>query len=145
MKQDTSITIYTDGGSRGNPGEAAIGIVVKSQQDDILYSNGRKIGIATNNEAEYQAVLEALDWLLQPATEELLAQHSINHVNWKLDSKLVVEQLSKRWKIKEPRMKVFAEKAWKKISNLSLSMDFVHIPRNLNSEADALLNAALDS
>jgi ribonuclease HI len=139
------ITIYTDGGSRGNPGEAAIGIVAKDLSGIDLYTQGRKIGIATNNEAEYQAVIDALDWLSQPATQELLSGKNVKNVEWKLDSKLVVEQLSRRWKIKEPRMQVLAATAWEKISKLPQIMTFNHIPRSENAHADALLNAALDA
>lgn len=139
------ITIYTDGGSRGNPGEAAIGIVAKDFSGADLYTHGRKIGIATNNEAEYQAVLDALGWLAQPATQELLSNKNVENVEWKLDSKLVVEQLSRRWKIKEPRMQVLATNAWEKISKMPQTMTFHHIPRSENAHADALLNAALDA
>jgi ribonuclease HI len=139
------ITIYTDGGSRGNPGEAAIGIVAKDISGADLYTQARKIGLATNNEAEYQAVLDALDWLAQPATQELLSSKNIKTVEWKLDSKLVVEQLSRRWKIKEPRIQVLATNVLEKISNLPLTMTFYHIPRSENAHADALLNAALDA
>jgi probable phosphoglycerate mutase len=139
------ITIYTDGGSRGNPGEAAIGIVAKDTSGADLYTQARKIGIATNNEAEYQAVLDALDWLAQPATQELLSSKNIKTVEWKLDSKLVVEQLSRRWKIKEPRIQVLATNVLEKISSLPQTMTFYHIPRSENAHADALLNAALDA
>jgi ribonuclease HI len=133
------LEIFTDGGSRGNPGEAAIGVVVR-EGDTILYESGKTIGIATNNEAEYQAILHSLFWL--ESQKQVCATSTIT---WKLDSKLVVEQLSKRWKIKEPRMLTFAQQAWKLLEKIGLSYKIKHIPREENSHADALVNQALDA
>jgi ribonuclease HI len=138
------ITIYTDGGSRGNPGEAAVGVFVLDESGDTLHSLGKKIGIATNNEAEYTAVITALDWINLPDIQKLLKTKKITQVDWMLDSKLVVEQVNKRWKIKEARLFALANQVWKKISLSKLNMTFKHIPRSQNSTADALLNQALD-
>lgn len=134
-----TLTIHTDGGSRGNPGQAATGVVIL-QDATVLEELKQAIGIATNNEAEYAAVLASLEWLLLKTPELEPSQ-----VIWKLDSKLVVEQLSKNWKIKEPRMRELAEKCWRQLSALPCPYKFVHIPRAENAAADALVNQALDA
>ncbi|MEX0896279.1 MAG: ribonuclease HI family protein [Patescibacteria group bacterium] len=133
------LIIYTDGGSRGNPGAAAIGVVVFSQGKE-LYTHAESIGVATNNEAEYQAFIHSVDWLV-----EFSQSNQVSEVRWQLDSKLVVEQLLKHWKIKEPRMKSLAEKAWKSLAKLSCSHTISHIPRAENAVSDSLVNAALDA
>ncbi len=133
------LEIYTDGGSRGNPGAAAIGVVIKSGETPV-YEAGKTIGIGTNNEAEYQAILHSLEWL-QSQKNTL----QIERITWKLDSKLVVEQLNKHWKIKEPRMLVYAQNAWKSLSELAIPYSITHIPRAQNAAADALVNQALDA
>jgi ribonuclease HI len=134
------IQIFTDGGSRGNPGPAAIGVVVRSADEATLFEVGKTIGVGTNNEAEYQAFLLSLEWLKSQTTVS-----QITSVTWKLDSKLVVEQLNKKWKIKEPRMLQYAQNCWKDLSALTHKYVITHIPRELNSQADALANQALDT
>lgn len=133
------IQIFTDGGSRGNPGQAAVGVVAYDSGTEIC-TLSRAIGVATNNEAEYAAILASLEWL-----QEYSQDNSIESVAWFLDSKLVVEQLSRRWKIKEPRMQQLAKKAWDQLGALSLKYSFSHIPREKNAVADGLVNAALDA
>ncbi|MDQ5951443.1 MAG: ribonuclease [Patescibacteria group bacterium] len=133
-----TLTIHTDGGSRGNPGQAAIGVVV-FQDGTTIAELKQTIGVATNNEAEYQAVLHSLEWLANHQFSE-----SPTEVLWKLDSKLVVEQLSKNWKIKEPRMMDLAQKCWQALNALRMQHRFIHVPRAENKEADALVNQALD-
>lgn len=133
------IEVYTDGGSRGNPGAAAIGVLV-IHDDDQIYTHAARIGVATNNEAEYEAFIHSVEWIVQ-----FSAKNPIASVVWKLDSKLVVEQLLKRWKIKEPRMRIFAEKAWRNLESLNMPYTITHIPRAQNAQADALVNAALDA
>lgn len=133
------LTINTDGGSRGNPGQAAIGVVISSE-NDLLAELKETIGVATNNEAEYTAVLRSLAWLV-PKVSELKP----SKVLWKLDSKLVVEQLSKNWKIKEPRMQDLAHLCWVELKKLPCPTKFIHVPRAENKEADFLVNQALDA
>lgn len=135
------IIVFTDGGSRGNPGKAAIGGKILSDSRE-LHAFAKYIGIATNNEAEYQAIIFALQWL-RAFSEQ--SDESITSVECQLDSKLVVEQLSKRWKIKEPRMKRLAEDCWSILKELPFSITFHHIPREKNTDADALVNSALDA
>lgn len=131
------LTVFTDGGSRGNPGESAIGIVI-SNEEGLLWEKGQWIGVKTNNEAEYLAVKTALKKVLESFSDQA------EEVNFFLDSKLVVEQLSKRWKIKEPRMKILAQECWQLMSDLSGKVNFTHVPREENKRADELVNEALD-
>lgn len=140
-----SIAIFTDGGSRGNPGQAGIGYLVFMQDGTLLHSEGRAIGISTNNEAEYQAVLDAIVWLTAPENQTKLKDLDVNEVVWQLDSKLVVEQVSKRWKIKEPRLQALAKNVWDALATIPQTSIFMHIPREQNSLADALVNQALDA
>lgn len=139
----SALTIFTDGGSRSNPGPAAWGVVVLNETGQTLHEAGQAIGVATNNEAEYQGFLASLQWL-QGFLTTAQASEVPTHITWKLDSKLVVEQLLKNWKIKEPRMAVFAQQAWKIIDTLPCSYSIVHVPRAENARADFLVNQALD-
>ncbi len=142
------LRIFTDGGSRGNPGNAATGVVIfnvpaitsfeETKRTKAVFEHSGFIGIATNNEAEYKALLKALEWL----SENL---EDIEKAEVYLDSKLVVEQINKNWKIKDLRMKNFANEAWKILETISIDVKFFHIRREKNSEADALVNQALDA
>jgi len=137
------LVIHTDGGARGNPGPAGIGVVflADGKDDQEIYTEGAFIGDGkTNNEAEYTAfytsvkVLEKNIETWQPAS-----------IEWQLDSKLVVEQLNRKWKIKEPRMLQFAKDIWAVLATLKVPYKITHIPRELNAAADALYNQALDA
>lgn len=137
------VVINTDGGSRGNPGPAAIGVVTK-MGGAVVFEKAATIGVGTNNEAEYQALISALEWLKQAAsTTEVGSAHVY------LDSKLVVEQVAGRWKIKEPRLKPLASRCQLLINFLekkkSIKVSLEAIPRSKNSQADSLVNQALDA
>ena len=139
MEKDTVI-VYTDGGSRGNPGEAAVGFVIKNKKGETVKSYGETIGIATNNVAEYMAVLKALQKLKQlfgkEKTEKMI-------VEFRMDSELAVKQLSGKYKVENGEL----QKLFMQIWNLKFDfgpMHFTHVPREKNREADALLNQALD-
>jgi ribonuclease HI len=136
---DTRLTIFTDGGARGNPGPSAIGVTVLDQTKTPIYELSQTIGEATNNEAEYQAFLASILWLTQTKHPP-----TITHVDWRLDSKLVVEQLNRRWKVKEKRLLPTIEQIWSLLASLPYSFTIVHVPRELNRRADALVNQALD-
>jgi len=127
------LIIYADGGSRGNPGQAAYGALV-CEGDTVLIEIAEKIGIATNNVAEYQGLIAGLRAAnkIDPAA----------HIEARLDSKLVVEQMSGRWKIKNIPLAKLAMEA-KKIHSPQL-ITFTWIPREENYEADRLVNLALD-
>ena len=134
--------VFTDGGSRGNPGPAALGGVVyqNAQRGDVVYEFSQYIGVGTNNEADYKAFLHAVEWVAHSKSAE-----KIKKCTWHLDSKLVVEQINKRWKIKEPRMRILAEQCWRLLEDLPFSFSVVYVPREENAVADALVNQALDA
>lgn len=138
MKQELfgnkKLIIYSDGGARGNPGPAAIGVVVGSKK------YGEYIGETTNNVAEYKALIFALE-----KAKQLLgkAQAKQTDIEANLDSELVVRQLTGEYKTEDEKLQPFFMEIW----NLRLdfkSVKFRHIPRENNREADALVNAVLD-
>lgn len=132
------LIIYTDGASRGNPGPASYGFTISDENGSLIYEEGRYIGISTNNMAEYTAVLEALKYVKENLKEGFL------QIELFADSKLVVEQLSGRFKVKSSHLKPLVEK----IQILKMELGGVvhgHIPREKNTEADRLANQALDS
>lgn len=127
--------INCDGGSRGNPGHAAYGFVVK-KDGKIIKEGHDYIGIATNNFAEYTALIEALKWLVANAPGE--------NLEFNLDSQLVVSQLTGLYKVKNTDIKVLVSKV-KELEVNFKNISYKHIPREKNKEADALVNYALDS
>jgi len=141
MKRYTHLTVYTDGASRGNPGLAASGIhMVDETTSETVIDLGFPLGIATNNVAEYQAVLHAVEWLL--AHQELLADEI--HIRFRLDSQLVVSQLSGLWEIKDPKMQQLAGEVKAHLRQLPGTHTFDLIPREENRYADRLANDTLD-
>ncbi|MFC1594900.1 ribonuclease HI family protein [Patescibacteria group bacterium] len=135
------LIIYTDGGSRGNPGPAAIGVVIENGQREVLKKYGEKIGEKTNNEAEYEAIIFALKKAKQLFGKEKTKKMNIDMY---MDSELVASQLSGKYKIEEERLFPYFIKIW----NLKFDfgkITFNHILRNKNKEADRMLNEALDS
>lgn len=128
--------IHTDGGSRGNPGPAAIGCVIE-QNGKLVTEISKTIGVTTNNVAEYTAVLTALEWLTK--NSKIGAT-----VTFYCDSQLIVEQLSLRYKIKDEKMKNLFGKVKKLEMENRFLVTYVYVPRNQNSHADALVNRALD-
>ena len=134
------ITVFTDGGARGNPGSAAIGVIIKDSAGHTIKGHGETIGRATNNEAEYCAVIFALQKVKALLGKEKTKKISVEA---NMDSELVVRQLGGKYKIEEERLFPFFIKIW------NLKMDFgevkfAHIPREKNKEADWLVNKALD-
>jgi broad specificity phosphatase PhoE/ribonuclease HI len=129
------LIVEADGGSRGNPGPAAYGAVVRdAETGEVLFAEGRTIGVATNNVAEYDGLIAALQ-----AAAEIDASASVEA---RLDSKLVVEQMSGRWKIKHSDMRERALLARDAFPADSVS--YVWVPREKNKRADRLVNEALD-
>lgn len=131
--------VYTDGGSRGNPGNAASAFVVLKDGKVILKWK-KYIGITTNNEAEYKALLYAIKWLLK--NKEKLDKEF--RVSFFLDSELVVKQLRKEFKIKNENLKKFYLIISEDIKKLKCEISFNYVPRNKNKLADKLVNHALD-
>ncbi len=130
-----TVVIYTDGGSRNNPGVAGAGAVIYDGAEKVAEVS-QYLGIQTNNWAEYEAVALALAEAKRQGLEG-------ENVEVRLDSKLVAEQLAGRWKIKEPTLKPQAEKVRMFFPSFA-SITFTHIPREKNTEADALANEAMD-
>jgi ribonuclease HI len=128
------LKIYTDGGARGNPGPAGCGVVVYNAQDKKIEEDFSFIDRATNNQAEYEALILGLK-----KAKELKA----TEVDCYSDSKLIVEQLNHNYKIKNPALGFLFIKVW----NLSQSfkkVQFFYIPREQNKEADKLVNQVID-
>ncbi len=134
------LIIYTDGGSRGNPGPAGVGVVIDNEQGQILKEYGERIGEATNNEAEYQAVILALQKARQLFGKEKIKQ---TKVDFYLDSELVVKQLNHLYKIEEEKLQPLFMKIWNLLVGFN-EIKFTHVPREKNKEADRLVNEALD-
>ena len=130
-----SVLIEADGGSRGNPGEAAYGTVLKdADTGEVIAERAECIGVATNNVAEYRGLIAGL---------ELYQEHSPDaDLEVRMDSKLVVEQMSGNWKIKHPDMKPLAMAAHRLAP---FGTVYTWIPREQNKHADRLLNEALDA
>lgn len=130
-----SLIIEADGGSRGNPGRAGSGtLVIDEQTGEILAEIGVYLGIATNNVAEYRGMIEGIRRALE--IEPTAALHV------RMDSQLVVEQMSGRWKIKHPDMRELATEARDLIGHRSVTFEW--IPRAENARADAIANRAMD-
>lgn len=127
--------IYTDGASRNNPGLASYGYAIFNESGDDVFREGKYIGITTNNVAEYTAVLESLKKAIALGATE---------INFFADSKLVVEQLSGRYKIKSPHLKDIVLQI-KQLEPRVGKISYRHIPREKNTIADSLANQALDS
>jgi ribonuclease H / adenosylcobalamin/alpha-ribazole phosphatase len=128
------VAIEADGGSRGNPGPAGYGAVVLSPSGEVLAEAAESIGRASNNVAEYRGLIAGLDAALALGA---------THVDVRMDSKLVVEQMSGRWQIKHPDMKPLALQA-KQLVRQFQRVSFSWIPRERNKHADRLANEAMD-
>lgn len=136
------VIIYTDGGARGNPGPAGIGVVICNEKGEIVKKYGEFIGDdMTNNEAEYTAVVFALKKLKALLGKEKVKQAE---VEIRADSELMVKQMTGVYKLSERRIQDFFITIWNQKIEFK-SVDFKHIPREKNKEADALVNQALDN
>jgi ribonuclease HI len=131
-----TLRAFTDGASRGNPGESGIGILVRNEKGDTLMSLNGYIGVATNNIAEYTALITLLRRLhAVPCTH--LVVHS--------DSELMVRQVNGRYKVRDPELKKLHDTVSRLISSLPCTVEIRHIPREQNGEADRLANEGIDS
>ena len=126
--------IYTDGAARGNPGHAGIGVVIEDDQGMRLNGKVKYIGKATNNEAEYHALIEGL---------RAVSEWKPDRLEIYLDSKLVVEQIKDKYRVKEPRLQTLHLKA-KELLSAFPEYDIKHVERERNKGADALANRAID-
>jgi len=128
------IIINVDGASRGNPGPAAIGAILKDETGNILGRISRALGVTTNNQAEYQAIIAGLERAISAGARQ---------VSVKSDSKLVVEQINGRYKIKNTALRPLYQRVVQLAGSLE-NFSIVYVPREQNAEADALANRALD-
>lgn len=131
----TVFTVHVDGGARGNPGPAAIGVVVSGPDGEVVDEVAERIGVATNNVAEYRALLRGLE------RAAALGAREIDLIN---DSELVAKQLTGAYKVKHPAMKPLYEEAISALRGFD-RWSIRSVPRARNAHADALVNQALDA
>lgn len=132
----SKLKIYSDGGARGNPGPAAIGIVIEDERGQLIQDHKETIGHNTNNVAEYMAVIRAL---------ELAQKLGAQEIDYYVDSQLVAFQLSGQYKVKTPHILVLFKQAKEQIAKFK-KVTFSHVPRENEKLrlADRLVNEALD-
>ena len=134
------LTIYTDGGARGNPGPAGIGAVILNEEGKTLKEVSKYLGHATNNVAEYQALIAALEECKKMFGEKLREMR----LEVRMDSELIVRQMTGLYKVKEPTLKgLFGKVAMLRLEDAP-NMIFTHVPREKNKRADQLVNEAID-
>jgi ribonuclease HI len=129
------VIVHCDGAARGNPGPAGIGAVVRGPRGRVLAQVSEGIGVATNNVAEYRAAIAGL---------ERAAEAGATHVLLRSDSKLLVEQLAGRFRVKNPTL-VRLHGEVRALLGRFRDVQFEHVPRELNREADELANAGVDA
>ena len=134
MIRNLKVIGFFDVASRGNPGEAGAGAVIKDSTGKVLWKCVDYLGQKTNNEAEYNAVIRLLKAAADMGVEEIKVHG---------DSNLVVKQLSKVWRIREPHLAELANEAWD--ASRGMKVTYVWVPREYNKEADALSNEAIDN
>lgn len=130
----TKLTIFTDGGARGNPGPAGIGAIAKDEEGKAVFEISEYIGETTNNQAEYKAVLAAIEKAKEVDAVEL---------DFFLDSELAVKQLNREYKVKNEGLAPLFVRIYNATMNFK-RVTFKHVPRDMNKEADALANKAMD-
>ncbi len=135
MRNKDLLYIYCDGSSRGNPGPATIGVSGQTHEGDEIFIISEKIGIATNNIAEWSA--------LRRGMEEAISRDELS-VKFKLDSELVVKQMKGEYKVKNHGL-LEIKKECEKLKNKFTHFEILYIPREQNARADALANLAQDT
>lgn len=127
--------LHADGGARGNPGPAGIGVVLRDADGDVIGEIARGIGVATNNVAEYTALIEGL---------ELALEKGVTDLGVYMDSQLVVSQMKGEWKIKNDQLRRLAVKAQSLLRRFEKTT-LKHVPRERNAAADKLANQGMDA
>lgn len=127
--------LHTDGGARGNPGPAGIGVVLLSESGDLIGEIARGIGTATNNEAEYAALIAGL---------EMAQEAGVTELDVFMDSQLVVSQVKGEWKIKKDHLRPLAVRARSLLGGFERA-SLNHVKRDANADADALANQGMDA
>jgi ribonuclease HI len=134
MAKYDKLIINSDGGARGNPGPAGLGVIIKTDTGKVVAKISEYLGVATNNQAEYQAILAGI-----AKAKELGAEA----IDFYLDSELAVKQLNREYKVRNKELAPL----YVKIYNLTLQfkkVTFFHVRREFNKEADVLANEAMD-
>src|SRR3989344_8652476 len=134
------INVFTDGGARGNPGLAAYGVYITDPKGEMIAGFGKKIGLSTNNIAEYRGVISALGWIVE--NKDKL---NIKKVYFFLDSLLIYSQIMGLYKVKDANMRMLLFSVREKEASIDLPIIYKHIPREKNKKADAYVNKALDN
>jgi ribonuclease HI len=132
---DMKVIIYTDGGSRGNPGPSALGVYITDAHGKVLKEHKRYLGETTNNQAEYRAIIDGLEQAKELGAVE---------VEMRMDSELAVKQLNREYRVKDPGL----AQLYLRVSNLMTDFSkvtFHHVRREYNKEADRLVNEAIDA
>jgi ribonuclease HI len=127
---------YTDGASRGNPGESGIGIILRDELGSVVYAGGGYIGRATNNIAEYQALLACLRKAIAMECKHLVV-HS--------DSQLMVRQILGQYKVKDKVLQTFHREAKTLLAGAPFTFKILHVEREQNGDADELANSGIDN
>ena len=135
------LNIFTDGGARGNPGPSAIGVYITDGNNKKIAGFGKTIGIATNNVAEYKAVIEALTWI----SENKKDLTKTAKIYFFLDSKLVCSQIIGIFKVKDADLRNLLFDVREREAQINFPIYYKNIPREKNTKADAFVNQALDS
>jgi ribonuclease HI len=128
------VVVYIDGGARGNPGPAGYGVSIQSAEGAVLEELHGGLGIATNNIAEYNGLLAALQWAVD---------HDVRRVHIRADSELLVRQMRGEYKVKNPGLQPLYVRARLLVGQLE-DVQFEHVKREFNKEADRLSNVAMD-
>ncbi len=135
-----NITVYTDGGSLNNPGEAATAFLIYKDSKEIS-SSGKKIGIATNNTAEYKALIFALERLIQLSDSNVL--RGVQKISAFSDSELMIRQINGEYKVKHPEIKILYAELQNLKEKLAIPVIHIYTPRENNTAADALVKKTL--
>jgi probable phosphoglycerate mutase len=133
------INVYTDGGSRGNPGISGYGLVIYDNHQKKIYNESKFLGIKTNNEAEYAGLIAALEWIKKNYTI-----FSITKLNFFADSQLMIRQLQGVYKVKAPSLLPLFSRAQQLLIQINLPYIFQDVRREHNELADKLANQAMD-
>ncbi len=135
------IRVFTDGGSRGNPGPAATGVYIEDENGKKIIGIGTFLGDTTNNVAEYSAVIEALTYI--SSNKNLLKEGT--KIKFFLDSNLVCSQVKGLFKVKNSNLKTLLLKVREKEREIGFPIEYQYIPREKNTKADSIVNFTLDN
>jgi ribonuclease HI len=135
VTRSRKLIVETDGAARGNPGLAGAGVIIKDEQGRRIETIGKYLGVTTNNQAEYRALIEGL---------RAVARHTPEAVTVRMDSELVVRQMIGQYRVRHPELLPLYIEATELLAALP-NVTFVHVPREKNPGADQVANMAIDS